>query len=319
MNMSISKKSLEYFDRIESMSPREKGRALCRVLLLWAVVCAGIFVASCTKSVDTTPDALGGRIGFAAQGVSIQAMTKAEVLTSMSSFYVTATTGSAGSESQAFGNEQFAKVGDDFVGQVYWPVSNPGYHFYASNVPMEFRPAGTVLWADSQTDVVYAYLGSPSFRRKNTLTFKHAFALLDAVVVNAAPGYSISGVSVSFTPKAGGTFNLSSGYGRTDGTGWSEVVDGQSVRVASATGSNANTVFTVPGEYLLSASWTASLNGTDYQGDTFKDMATPVTLVGGKRNVLTVTLGGNPQEIRFTVTVLPWDDYDMGEQQFPIE
>ena len=44
---------------------------------------------------------------------------------------------------------ELEKVGDDFVGQVYWPVSNPGYHFYASNVPMEFRPAGTVLWADS--------------------------------------------------------------------------------------------------------------------------------------------------------------------------
>lgn len=287
---------------------------------LCTLACALFLTASCNKSggMDVRDD-LGGRIGFSAQGVCIQALTKATVLTSLNSFYVTATTGSAGSESMVFQNAGFNLDGSDFVGQVFWPASDPGYHFYACNAPMEFRTGGTCVWADAATDVVYSYLASPTFRKKNTLTFKHAFALLDAVNVVAKTGYTISDVKISFTPKEGGTFDLREGYGMTDGTGWSEAVDGVSTQIASAVGTNSNTIFTVPGSYVLTASWTASLNGTDYQGDTFKEMASEVTLVGGKRNVLTVTLGGNPQEIVFTVTVLPWDDYDMGEAQFPIE
>ena len=94
---------------------------------------------------------------------------------------------------------------------------------------------------------------------------------------------------------------------------------GESVRIASAVGTNANTVFTVPGSYTVTASWTASLPGTDYSGDVFSGMGSEVTLVGGKRNILTITLGGSPAEITFIVTVLPWDEYDMGERPFPIE
>ena len=280
---------------------------------LFVVVC----LSSCNKgvAVDESPD---NRIGFSARGVAVQPLTKAEVLTSLSSFYVTATTGTAGEETQAFLNERFALDGEDFVGQVFWPASNPSWRFYASNVPTEFRSTGCCVWADNATDVVYALLDSPTFQKKNTLTFKHAFALLDEVRVEAASGYSISGVNISFVPNVGGTFDIRSGYGHTDGTGWDDIVPGTGVQIASKTGANANTVFTVPGSYVITAAWTASLPGTDYSGDSFSGMASEVTLVGGKRNILTITLGGSPAEISFTVTVLPWDDYDMGEQPFPI-
>lgn len=283
------------------------------------ILAAGV-LSSCAKqggpSVDD--DSLGGRIGFSAQGVAVQAMTKASVLTSLSSFYVTGTTGSAGSHVKAFQNARFVLNGEDFVGEVYWPASDPLYHFFACNVPMEFRPEGTCVWADSETDVVYAYLESPTYHKRNTLTFKHAFALLDNVEVVAAAGYSISDVNITFIPKAGGTFDIRNGYGRTDGTGWGDVVDGVSKRIASAVGDNANTVFTVPGTYTMVASWKATLTGSAYAGDTFSGMCSEVTLVGGKRNVITATLGGYAQGISFKVTVLPWDIYDIGEAAFPV-
>ena len=284
------------------------------IISLFVVLC----LSSCNKgaAVDESPD---NRIGFSARGVAVQPLTKAEVLTSLSSFYVTATTGTAGEEAQAFLNERFALDGEDFVGQVFWPASNPSWRFYASNVPAEFRSTGCCVWADSGTDVVYALLDSPTYQKKNTLTFKHAFALLDEVRVVAAGSFSISGVDISFVPNVGGTFDIHTGYGHTDGTGWDDIVPGESVRIASAVGTNANTVFTVPGSYTVTASWTASLPGTDYSGDVFSGMGSEVTLVGGKRNILTITLGGSPAEITFIVTVLPWDEYDMGERPFPIE
>lgn len=291
----------------------------CFFVAVLAFLCVGA-ACSCAKqsvpSVDDDP--LNGRIGFSAQGVAVQALTKASVLTSLSSFYVTGTTGSAGSHTKAFQNARFAQNGDDFVGEVYWPASDPSYHFFACNVPMEFRPEGTCVWADSETDVVYAYLETPTFHKRNTLTFKHAFALLDKVDVVAAAGYTISDVNITFVPKSGGTFDIRNGYGRTNGTGWSDIVDGQSKRIASVVGDNANTVFTVPGTYSIVASWKATLTGTEYAGDVFSGMCSEVTLVGGKRNVITATLGGYAQGITFKVTVLPWDIYDMGETSFPV-
>ena len=129
--------------------------------------------------------------------------------------------------------------------------------------------------------------------------------------MSAATGYTLSGVSITLVPKTGGTYNLFSGAGKTDGTGWSSVSNGSATGIANATaGTKANDIYLVPGTYELTASWTATKG--DYT-QTFTDKKKTVAIVGGKVNKLSTTLGGSADEIEFSVTVNPW-----GENTIPV-
>lgn len=171
-----------------------------------------------------------GMIAFRQVGLSseldVTVATKATEVTGSTlnsgGFNVSATTGSAGSESSAWNNVAFSKVGDYFVGTgsgKWWPTSDPGYHFYASNTDLTFAAGGTTVAAINEADVVCAYLASPTYNSTNTLTFEHIFARITDVTLTAVEGYTITGVSVYVTPKTGGTYNLRTGAGRSDGTG----------------------------------------------------------------------------------------------------
>ena len=213
--------------------------------------------------------------------------------TSLTSFYVSAVTGSAGSESSAFTSTQFTQIPGSspaaYKGSRNWPASDQNYKFYASNVPLTFAAGGTTVSATNTTDVVCAYLTDGTYKTKNTLTFDHIFARLGRVDVVAETGYTISGISIRMTPKTGGTYNLRTGAGQTDGTGWSSVTTGSSTVVANKTGANANDVYLVPGSYTLTATWTATQSGASV---TYTNMEVDIVVVGGKTNVVSVVLGG---------------------------
>ena len=213
--------------------------------------------------------------------------------TSLTSFYVSAVTGSAGSESSAFASTQFTQIPGSnpaaYKGQRNWPASDQSYKFYASNVPLTFAAGGTTVSATNTTDVVCAYLTDGTYKTKNTLTFDHIFARLGRVDVAAEAGYTVSDISIRMTPKTGGTYNLRTGAGQTDGTGWSSVTTGSSTVVANKTGANANDVYLVPGSYTLTATWTATQSGSSV---TYTNKEVDIVIVGGKTNVVSVVLGG---------------------------
>ena len=245
-------------------------------------------------------------LGAEGAGLSASVETKATAVTSLSSFYASATTGSAGSESSVWNSVTFTKDGatDDYKGDKWWPNSNPSYHFYASNAEITFAAAGSTVAATSDTDVICAYMASPSYKTKNTLTFEHVFARLGDVEVSAADGYTISGVSITVTPKTGGTFNMRTGAGKTDGTGWSSLTDGTATAIANATpGTKSNDIYLVPGTYTLTASWTATRG---LYTETIENKTVDVALTGGKVNKITTTLGGNAEEVVFGVSINPW-------------
>ena len=245
-------------------------------------------------------------LGAEGAGLSASVETKATAVTSLSSFYASATTGSAGSESSVWNSVTFTKDGatDDYKGDKWWPNSNPNYHFFASNAPITFAAAGSTVAATNATDVICAYMASPSYKTKNTLTFEHVFARLGDVEVSAADGYTISGVSISITPKTGGTFNMRTGAGKTDGTGWSSLTDGTATAIANATpGTKSNDIYLVPGTYTLTASWTATRG---LYTETIENKTVDVALTGGKVNKITTTLGGNAEEVVFGVSINPW-------------
>ena len=229
---------------------------------------------------------------------------------------VSATTGSAGSESSVWNSVTFTKDGatTDYKGDKWWPNSNPNYHFFASNAPITFAAAGSTVAATNATDVICAYMASPTYKSKNTLTFEHVFARLGDVEVSAADGYTISGVNITVTPKTGGTFNMRTGAGKTDGTGWSSLTTGTATAIANATpGTKSNDIYLVPGTYTLTASWTAERGG--YTED-IAGMTADVVLTGGRVNKITTTLGGNAQEVVFGVTVQPWGNTSV-DVEFP--
>ena len=214
--------------------------------------------------------------------------TKATEVTSLESFYVSAVTGTAGNEGEAWTSVSFNRVPASdpatYTANKYWPSSDPSYSFYASNRPLTFGAGGTTVSASNDVDVVCAYRTGNAYKSKNTLTFGHIFARLGTVTVVPVPGYVLTDIVIGLTPKTGGTYNLRTGE-------WADVTMGSATTIASASGENTNDLWLVPGDYTLTASWTArdlGGNTVSYSGKT-----AGITLNQGSVNAVAIALGGN--------------------------
>ena len=279
-----------------------------RTLVVFAA--AMILGISCQREFDL-PDVTvsDGQIVFGSEGLNLTVETKATEVTSLSSFYVTAVTGSAGSESQVWNSVQFNQIPGSspatYSGNKYWPSSDPSYKFYGSNVALNFSAGGTYVNASNATDVVCAYLSSPTYNTKNTLTFEHIFARLCRVDVAAQTGYTVSNISMYITPKTGGTYNLRTGAGHTDGTGWSSVAIGSATLISDKTGATDHDIYMVPGNYAITCTWTA----TDASGVsvTHTNEASTLPIKGGATNNISVVLGG---DIMLGVDLQDYCEYD---------
>ena len=224
--------------------------------------------------------------------------TKASEVTSLSSFYVSAVKGSAGSEASVFTSSEFTQVPASdpavYSSSRMWSLSDEGWNFYASNLPLTFNAAGTTVSASNGTDVVSAYLTDGTYMAQNTLVFEHIFARLCDVTVSAVEPYTVSDVSIFITPKTGGTYNIRTGS-------WSDVSSGSPVNIACVSpGMKSNDIFLVPGAYSLSAAWTVSSGNFT---DSYSDICVDVELVAGKRNHILVSLGSDGPVIEYVHTL----------------
>lgn len=292
---------------------------------LFALAAAAALV-SCQKNSSSVNPAPENEIVFSANdiGAEYSVVTRAAPVTALPSFYVSATTGAAGSETSKWTSTQFNS--DEGEPPTYsavspgkwWPDVDESYHFYASNNALSFASGGTTISATTATDVVCAYMPTPTYKGNNTLQFKHIFARVGDVTVSAATGYTISQVSISITPKTGGTYNLRTGAGHTDDTGWSSLTTGSATSIANATpGTKENDLWLVPGDYNLTASWRAVRE--DYQHD-YTDVVTSavLSLEKGKVSAIDITLGGNAREMQFSISIEAWGAADL-EADFPVE
>ena len=261
-------------------------------------------MASCQNKEEDIDGGLirgGGEIAFIAggEGLSFDVVSKATSVTSLTEFNVNCVTGTLGSAETSKFNTAFTKDGVVFKGGQYWPSTNGNYKFYASNVAITPASSGATVAATNATDVVCAVLPSPTFGSTNELTFNHIFAQVGKVSLTA-PGYTVSNLSIKITPKTGGTYNLFTGNGKTDGTGWTGVNTGSEVTLK--TDGTSNVLYLVPGQYTLTATFTLTLGA---YSETFSKTAT-VNVVGGKVNDITGTADGNAALITFSVNVTPW-------------
>ena len=262
-----------------------------KIILLTA---AGLLCCACSvKDHPVLPD--DGLIRFYAEGLNTTVSTKTDAVTCLDSFDVIATTGTAGSETQAWEPVQFS--GNPYSADKYWPASDPKYHFYAANTDLSFSAQGCgITVADASKDIVAAYLPNPSYKNSNNLTFQHIFTRIGTIIVKSPSGYQINDVSLALSAPVSGRYNVRTGTW-TPGTS-----QAQSLKVGS------NDVYVVPGTYTLTVNYTLSKG--DYTESFSKSGS--VTLEKGKINKISTTVPeGSATEIRFSVTIDPWTEIEL--------
>ena len=258
-----------------------------RFFILAALLTA---LAGC-QSVDshvTDPSAEAyGRETFKAIEFTIRdtSATKAPTpITSLSEFNVSATSGSAGSETSKLSNVVFSSSNGVFKSDAVWPSSDPGYHFYASNVAMTHTASGqTVSISTIDKDVVCAYLASPNYKVKNDLTFNHILARVGTV---SFTNLSLcSNVKLSMKYSGSGTYNLRTGA-------WSSV-GSQSTKELTT---SDNDFWIIPGTYDATLTYNDA-NGTPQSKTLNQDF------LAGKVNNISAKLDGS-------VVVKTEDEYE---------
>lgn len=284
-----------------------------KIFIASIIALAGL--VSCNKELPAgAPEkaAEAGEIVFVTDSFDASVSTKAVTpVTSLTSFYCLATTGTPGNSAEStangFTSTSFTNSSSKYKGGKYWPTSDPSYHFYAATKALTLA-SGNVTFKPSATiaDDVYAYLANPTYASENALTFNHIYAQVGKCTITAPSGYTVSGLTVKITPKvptANATFNVRTGAWSTTA---SHYTDASEVTLCNATGSTTdNDLWLVPGSYTLTAQYTLTKGA---YSETFTKTAT-VNLVMGKNNNISATLpAGNAAEIVFTVTITPWAD-----------
>lgn len=263
--------------------------------------------ASCQKTPYAASESDGQIIFTVDAGLSVDVSTRAGVqpVTSLPEFNVYATSGTAGSETSEWGPVTFAKENGTNVykGGKYWPNGEISYHFYASNADMTFSADGCTVDGDGASDIVCAYNPAPVFGTQNSLAFEHIYARIGKVAINSQEGYDISDVKVSVTCPTSGKYNIRTGIGKTDGSGWTKGQDSDhSLRIGD------NDLYVLPGTYRISVSYSLK---RDAWSESFEKSAT-VGIVGGKvNNIIGTAIGGKASDITFDISVAEWGNNDI--------
>lgn len=316
-----------------------------------SVVLAVSFLLACSKvdevlrqeriAQELNPETGMPKVSFGVEGLMFtEVETKVDAVTSLSSFQASATYGTAGSETSKWNNVTFTSDGGSpatYSADKWWPTTDEHYHFYGSNNAITFSAAGSTVTAAGNTDtgakdVVCAYRSylAADYRTKVPLTFNHIYARIGQVQVTSKAPYAMTNVSLYLKNiKTGGVYNIRTGNGQTNGTGWTSKtpVSNTNKLIYSYAGSVAagsshtenNDIYVVPGDYYIIATWTATKD--DYT-QTFNSIDSSVgghaiSLVGGKINKITATLTGTATEITFSVIVTPWGSETVSYGEFP--
>lgn len=251
-------------------------------------------------------------------------------------FRVSAVRGSEGADEQVtwFDNTFFTYRTDRavFSGDHRWPSFDPHFRFYASNADLIYGAGGATVEARNTLDVVCAYNGAPTYEALNTLEFTHIFALIGGVSVKWEPGYVLSDILVTLTPNTGGTYNLYTGKDAVDGSvGWSNIITASepvnlflfpdpaitpvegnpyNPEVSTPVKTRTPDLLLVPGEYEITARWTATIRSGSLQHQNTYSRTKSIQLDAGNRYAISATLGGNASMFILEIehqTIVEWD------------
>lgn len=274
-------------------------------LYLISAACLSLLLGSCQKvgesvSSQEQVDPLA-EIFLVVEDDQITAETKATPVTSVpSTLYWGATTGSGGGEATKWSATAASVSSSKIYTGKYQTYSPTTYNYYVSNVSFS-TGSNTSMTVDNSVDVVVGRASTSS--TTPSVELKHIFARTGTLTMNTQSGYSISNVSWTIAGAGtGGTYNLRTGAGYTDGTGWSSL----SYLYETSIGSGSD-YFLVPGSYTIKCSYT--LTKGDWSASFTRSAS--VNLVGGAVNNITGTAsGGAATEIVITVSLASWGSQD---------
>lgn len=273
-----------------------------------AVAAACVMAVSCNPETVPAHSAENGEIVFTAGGaMSANVTTKTSLVLNLEAtgFYACATTGS-GTETLLWDNGVFIYNGSKYAGGKYWPLTNNGIHFYAANSSVTFSEGRCYVNGVSANskDVVCATLASPVWGQENELEFNHIFARIGNVGVTAPAGYNVNSFSLTITPYVSGNYNITDNSWSSLGT---DTNTPTKTIATSASPTNENDVWIVPGTYELTASYTLKKgSGNGSYTESFNETASVTLLAGSVNNIQATLPDGNATDIAFTVSVTPW-------------
>ena len=298
---------------------------------------AVLAMMACNRVALDPADGQESKISFLAGGPAMEANVSTKAAPSVNTatqvqsggFAVNCVTLSSTNDVNVWDNVHFIyeSTPAKYEADKWWPNSDPSYKFYAvypHTYTMTFAASGPTISVtdsnsdhDADADVLCAFMGSPTYKSAaNTFSFEHIFARLCDVTVTPVSPYTISGITISITPKIGGIYNLKTGSGQTDDTGWSSPVSGVATNIANATPSTkTNNIYLLPGTYEVTATWTAT---KDNYSQTFSNIRKNLTFVRGKQNNITVSFTGNGTEIQFGVSVADWGTNAVAAGTWPL-
>lgn len=279
---------------------------------------------ACTKQNDHAGTSVPDRqIVFRTSVPEVIVGTKAGVNevteSNLDNIAVMATTGAAGSETQVW-NTWIEKSGSDFHSGKYWPLENPGYHFYAANSSLVIDPSWEVILDRSEqlpVDIVCATVWSPVFfsmdpalYRGENLAFEHVMARIGTISASSSKGYSISGLTVRISDYCyEADYHLRTGEWvydyRSDSKTLLVNADGSS-RNNNTTANNGGAI--LPGTWEITASF--QLRKGDFSNQYTKTGT--VNLAKGKITSIVIDISiDDAVECTFNTSVSPWTGADL--------
>ena len=254
---------------------------------------------SCNKDMGTSVSSEPKEIVLAleGEGITAEVETKTSAVTSLSSAYYAATTGSAGSDETSKWGSTSATVSSNKISTGKYQTASPtSYNWYISNCSMTFGKTGSTISPDGASiDAVAGYTAA-SNSTSPSVTLDHVFARTGSLSISATNGYTISGVSYKLKSKGTntgtkGTYNI---YSKV----WSSTTT-----LSDQTITSSSDLYLIPGTYTLTVSGTESLGDFSH---TFS-ASTDITLVAGKTNNIAVKRTGvGATQIVVSTTLTAW-------------
>ena len=200
-------------------------------------------LVSCTREECLVAPGTGESISFVLKSSSD---TRAVPVERLDAFNVLATVSEGGGETKRF-YSPFSNSGGIFRSSqgIYWPSSDPGYHFYASNQTIYVGNAAKGPYVSAggcQTDVVCAYIANPGYRTVNALEFNHILARVENVSTADFAGFEDVGISLRYA--------YSGNYFFRDGS-WTAL----RYKTQNLSLSGNNDLWIIPGTYTLTVSF----------------------------------------------------------------
>lgn len=276
------------------------------VALAAAVACKKNITAGATAVRDSAEPV---EMVFAAQGEGLDMeVTKAAAVTSVSTVYWSATTGTIGSDTEKYAPMSITLADSKFSTGYYWPSTETTYNYYVSNTQFTWTAdthAAEITVADNSVDVVAGKAASVAYESAPEIVLDHIFARSGSLTLEAKEGYELLS-----TPAPVWEIQSNTGAGTAGkyniGTGaWTA-----SAALAKQAFTSSSDLYVLPGSYHVEITYTLK------KGDFVKEFTkgADVTFVAGKTNNIKATahVGDDvPEEIVFSVTVTPWDDNDI--------